>query len=110
MQELYHGLKTVENIIRIHGLVSINETIEKQEGCVPDNKSTSGNPPWSSPGVKPKSKSLHCEMGGRVTGRAQRPEICDATGWPALSSRQSGPLSTPLLLVVRGQLRRTCKN
>lgn len=25
-------------------------------------------------------------MGGTVTGRSQCPEICDAPGWPALSS------------------------
>ena len=60
------------------------------------NKSTSGSPPWNSLGAKPKSKSFLREMGGRVTGRTQRPEICDATGWPALSSRQSAS-STPIL-------------
>ncbi len=27
------------------------------------------------------------EMGGQPTGKAQQPEICDATRWPALSSK-----------------------
>lgn len=35
-------------------------------------------------------------MGGRVIARAKHPEICDATGWPALPSRQSA-WSTPEL-------------
>ncbi len=77
-------------------LISTNKTTKKQEACVLGNKSKSGSPPWNALGAKPKSKSFPWEMGGRVTGRTQRPEICDATGWPALSSRQSAS-STPVL-------------
>ena len=77
-------------------LTSTSKTTKKQEGCGTDNKSTSGSPPWNSFGAKPKSKSFSWEMGGRLTGRAQRPEICDTTGWPALPPRQSAS-STPVL-------------
>lgn len=34
-------------------LIIINKTSKTQEGCMPDNKSTSRNPPWN-----PKSKSF----------------------------------------------------
>ena len=68
---------------------------KKQEECEPGNKSTGGSPPWNSLGAKPKSKSSPWGKGGRITGRTQRPEICEATGWPALSSRQSAS-STPV--------------
>ena len=77
-------------------LTSTSKTTMKQEGCGTDNKSTRGSPPWNSFGAKPKSKSFSWEMGGRLTGRTQRPEICDTTGWPALPSRQSAS-STPVL-------------
>ncbi|XP_044030151.1 uncharacterized protein LOC122865583 [Siniperca chuatsi] len=87
MTPLYHGLKAVDKSNT--QLISTNKTTEKQEGCVTGNKSTSSSPPWNSLGAKPKSKSFPWEMGGRVTGRAQCPEICDATGWLALSSRQN---------------------
>ena len=87
-------------------LISTNKTTKTQEVCVPGNKSTSGSPPWNSLGAKPKSKSFPWEMGGRVTGRAQCPEICEATSWPALSSRQSAS-STPFSVgQSRGQLQK----
>lgn len=73
-------------------LITVGKTSKKQEGCV----STNGSPPWNSLGAKPKSKSFPWDMGGCMTGRAQRPQICDVTGWPALSSR--APLQ-PLFLV-----------
>lgn len=77
-------------------LISTIKTTKKQEGCVSGNKSTSGSPPWNSLGARPMSKSFPWEMRGRLTGRAQRSEICDGTGWPALSSRHSAS-STPVL-------------
>ncbi|CAJ1087329.1 hypothetical protein PFLUV_G00258010 [Xyrichtys novacula] len=40
----------------------------------------------SSDSLGAKPKSSHWNMGGQVTSRAQRPEICDETGWPKLSS------------------------
>uniref|UniRef100_A0A667WYM3 SGNH hydrolase-type esterase domain-containing protein n=1 Tax=Myripristis murdjan TaxID=586833 RepID=A0A667WYM3_9TELE len=76
-------------------LISTTKALKKQEGQEPDNISASGSPPWNTLGAKPKSKSLPGKMGGRVTGRTQRPEICDATGWPALS-KQSASSSTPV--------------
>ena len=88
---LYHGLMNSRQDHANTRLISTNKTTKKQEGCVLGNKS-SGSPPWNSLGAKSKSKSFPCEMGGR----AQHPEICDVTGWPALSSRQSAS-STPVL-------------
>ena len=84
--------------VEVNGLYGNDTTLPwfQKKVCVPGNKSTSGHPPWNSLGAKPKSKSFPWEMGGRVTGRAQCPEICDATGWPALSSRHSAS-STPVL-------------
>uniref|UniRef100_A0A8C9XI99 OSK domain-containing protein n=1 Tax=Sander lucioperca TaxID=283035 RepID=A0A8C9XI99_SANLU len=75
-------------------LTSTCKTTDKQEGCGISNKSTSDSPPWNSFGAKPKSKSFSWK--GRLTGRAQHPEICDMNGWPALPSRQSAS-STPVL-------------
>ncbi|KAK5894034.1 hypothetical protein CesoFtcFv8_010765 [Champsocephalus esox] len=76
-------------------LVSSYKDSKEQEGCVPGNKSTSGSPPWNSLGAKPKSKSFPWDLGGRITGRAQHSEICDATGWPALLSPRKSASSTP---------------
>jgi len=77
-------------------LVSSYKVSKEQEGCVLGNKSTSGSPPWNSLGAKPKSKSFPWDLGGRITGRAQRSEICDATGWPALLSPRKSASSTPI--------------
>lgn len=68
---------------------------EKQEDRELGNKSTGGSPPWNSLGAKPKSESFPWGKGGQVTGRTQHPEICDASGWPALPTRQSSS-STPV--------------
>ncbi|XP_035495616.2 uncharacterized protein LOC118313818 [Scophthalmus maximus] len=67
-------------------------TTEKREGRAQVNIST--NYLWNSHGARPENKLPHCDMGRQVTGRAQRSEICDATGWPALPSRGSAS-STP---------------
>ena len=72
-------------------LISTTKTTKKQEGCEPDNKSSSGSPPWNSLGAKPKDKSFPGRMGGRLTGRAQR---SDVTGWPALPRQNAS--STPV--------------
>ena len=74
-------------------LVSSYKDSKEQEGCVPGNTSTSGSPPWKCLGARPKSKSFPWDLGGRTTGRAQRSEICDATGWPALLSPRKNPYS-----------------
>ncbi|XP_070830742.1 biliverdin reductase A isoform X3 [Chaetodon trifascialis] len=65
-------------------LISSDTAPSKLKGCVLGNKSASISPPWNALGAKPKSKSA--DMGRRPTGRTQRPEICDVTGWPALTS------------------------
>ncbi|XP_034005651.1 guanylate kinase 1b isoform X1 [Trematomus bernacchii] len=77
-------------------LVSSYKDSKEQEGCVPGNTYTSGSPPWNSLSAKPKSKSFPWDLGERITGRVQRPEICDATGWPALLSPRKSASSTPL--------------
>lgn len=71
-------------------------TTRKQEGCLSGINSASSRPLWNALGAKPKNKSFPWEMGGWVIARAKHPEICDATGWPALPSRQSA-WSTPVL-------------
>lgn len=53
-------------------LISTTKTNKTQQGCEPDNKSTSGSPPWNSLGAKPKTKSSPVKM-GRLTGRAPAP-------------------------------------
>uniref|UniRef100_A0A3Q3SCN1 SGNH hydrolase-type esterase domain-containing protein n=1 Tax=Mastacembelus armatus TaxID=205130 RepID=A0A3Q3SCN1_9TELE len=73
---LYHSSRQEHASIQT---TSTNKT-EQQEGCVRVNKTTGISPPWNALGAKPKTKS------GQATGRTQRPEICDATGWPALPS------------------------
>ena len=77
-------------------LISTKKTTKKQEGCLSGSYSVSSSPLWNALGAKPKNKSFPWEMGGRVIARAKHPEICDATGWPALPSRQSA-WSTPEL-------------
>ena len=76
-------------------LTSTDKATTKQVGSVLINKSTSSSPPWNHLGAKPKNKSFPWAMGGRLTGRAQRAEVCDETGWPALPPRQSAS-STPV--------------
>ena len=76
-------------------LTSTEKATTKQVGSVLFNKSTSSSPPWNHLGAKPKNKSFPWVMGGRLTGRAQRAEVCDETGWPALPPRQSAS-STPV--------------
>uniref|UniRef100_A0A7N8X2I0 Uncharacterized protein n=1 Tax=Mastacembelus armatus TaxID=205130 RepID=A0A7N8X2I0_9TELE len=80
---LYHRSRQEHASIQI---TSTNKT-KQQEGCVRVNKTTGISPPWNALGAKPKTKS------GQATGRTQRPEICDATGWPALPS-SSTPVQT----------------
>lgn len=76
-------------------LMSTDKATMKEVGSVPFNKSSSRSPPWNHLGAKPKNKSFPWIMGGRLTGRAQRAEVCDETGWPALPPRQSAS-STPV--------------
>lgn len=66
----------------------------EQVGSVLCNETTRSSPPWDQLGAKPKNKTRPWATGGRLTGRTQRPEICDETGWPALPPRQSAS-STP---------------
>ena len=73
-------------------LISPDNDSTKQEFRGLDKKPRNNHPCWNTLGAKPKVKSF---LGERVTGRAQRPEICDATGWPALSSEKSAS-STPV--------------
>ena len=72
---LSHGINT--------RLISPNNDSTKQEFCGLDDKPRNILPCWNTPGAKPKDKMFY---GDWLTGRAQCPEICDATGWPALSS------------------------
>ena len=74
------------------GLISPDNDSTKQEFWGLDKKPRNFPPCWNTLGAKPKDKSF---LGERLTGRAQHPEICDATGWPALSSEKSG-YSTPV--------------
>lgn len=76
-------------------LTSADTATMKQVGSVLCYKSTSSSPPWNHLGAKPKNKSCPWVTGGRLTGRAQRAEICDETGWPALPPRQNAS-STPV--------------
>ncbi|XP_034536948.1 uncharacterized protein LOC117811039 [Notolabrus celidotus] len=69
-------------------LVSPNNDTPKQEDCAVGTS-------WNTLGARPKDKTFPTDMRERITGRAQRPEICDAPGWSALSSRRSAA-STPL--------------
>uniref|UniRef100_A0AAQ4NT99 SGNH hydrolase-type esterase domain-containing protein n=1 Tax=Gasterosteus aculeatus aculeatus TaxID=481459 RepID=A0AAQ4NT99_GASAC len=48
--------------------------MKKLEDSVQGNKSTSDNPPWTTLGAKPKRRP---DKGERITGRTQRPDICD---------------------------------
>lgn len=45
-------------------------------------------------------------MAGQVTGKTQRPEICDMTGWPALSS-SSTPAQRKTWTTVKGRTKGT---
>ena len=70
-------------------LISYDTAPTKEKGCVLGSNPSSISPPWNALGARPRSKSP--DMGRRLTGRIQHPEISDATGWPALSSS-----STPM--------------
>nr|XP_040025023.1 uncharacterized protein LOC120812889 [Gasterosteus aculeatus aculeatus] len=74
-------------------LTSNDGTMKKLEDSVQGNKSTSDNPPWTTLGAKPKRRP---DKGERITGRTQRPDICDLADWPALPSRHNAS-STPVL-------------
>lgn len=93
---LYHGLKTVDKIMLTHGSLPPTRLPRNRRAVCRVINLQVIVLPGTLLGAKPKYKSFYWEMGGRVTGRAQRPEVCDATGWPALSSRQSAS-STPVL-------------
>lgn len=71
----------------------------KQKGCVLGSNSSSISSPWNALGARPKSKSH--DIGRRLMDRIQRLEICDATGWPALSS-SSTPVQSKTQLWIKG--------
>ncbi|XP_061915766.1 uncharacterized protein LOC133658135 [Entelurus aequoreus] len=94
------ALLSTENTGQHHAttqLTSNNEATKKREVPVEGNKSTSENPPWNTLGAKPKRRPPPCDKGEWISGRTQRPDISDLTGWPALpSSARHTASSTPL--------------
>lgn len=74
-------------------LISPNNDMGKQEDYAPGNKFKNIIPCWNTLGAKPKIKLFPLDMGDQVTGRVQHPEICDTTGWSALSTERSTSLT-----------------
>lgn len=74
-------------------LISPNNDMGKQENYALGNKFKNIIPCCNTLGAKPKIKLFPSDMEDQVTGRVQRPEVCDTTGWSALSSERSASLT-----------------
>lgn len=75
-------------------LISTNNAVMKQEYSALDCKPRNIIPYWIILGAKPTDKFYPSDKGEQVTGRTQRPIICDSC-WPALSSEMRAS-STPI--------------